>query len=217
MHNDIIEKTKEFVKSKLEGEGSGHDWWHCYRVFKLSLTLAEKEGGDILVIQLAALLHDIVDWKFAKNQDETIGSQVAYDWVKKQGLTEEIAAHVKDIVLSTSFKGAGTTSPMKTIEGKIVQDADRLDAIGAIGIGRTFAFGGAKDREMYNPNIKPEIHNSFQEYKKSKGTVVNHFYEKLLLLKDRMNTETGKKFAKDRHNFMVLFLNEFLKEWDGLA
>ena len=211
----LIKKTADFVKNKFEGEGSGHDWWHIYRVWQSAKNIAKVEGGDLLIIQLAALLHDISDWKFTKDGDDSVGPQIAYNWVKELGLSEEIALHIKDIVATISFKGAETTSPMKTIEGKIVQDADRLDAIGAIGVARAFAYGGFVKQEMHNPNIKPIQHSSFEDYKKNNTTSVNHFYEKLFLLKDRMNTETGKKWAEKRDSFMSNFLNEFFSEFEG--
>lgn len=211
----VIEKTKEFVRNKLEGEGSGHDWWHIERVYNNALNIAEYESGaDIFVVELAALLHDIADWKF-NDGDLEMGSVVSRDFLETLDVDDEIIEKVAYIVKNVSFKGAGEKNEMNTLEGMIVQDADRLDAIGAIGIGRAFAYGGNKNREMYNPEINPENHLDFQAYKKSKGTTINHFYEKLLLLKDRMNTEKGRMIAEERHKFMEEFLEQFYKEWNG--
>ncbi len=177
--------------------------------------IAKKENvSDLFVIELAALLHDIADWKF-HGGDTTVGSRIAKEELKKLGVDEKTINYVCDIIDNISFKGAGAKNKIKTREGMIVQDADRLDAIGAIGIGRAFAYGGYKKREMYNPNIKSENHENFEQYKKSQGTTLNHFYEKLLLLKDRMNTQTGKKIAEKRHKFMVSYLKEFFSEWEG--
>ena len=209
-----IFQTSEFIKSKLIGEGSGHDWWHVYRVWKNAIQIARQEQVDMFVVELAALLHDIADWKF-NDGNEDIGPQLAREWLESIAADEKVILHVCQIIQDISFKGIGVKSEMKTLEGKVVQDADRLDAIGAIGIGRAFAYGGSKGREMYNPDIKPEKHDSFEEYKNSKGTSINHFYEKLLLLKGLMNTEAGKKKAEKRHAITVDFLQEFLLEWEG--
>lgn len=212
----IIEKTKEFVRNKLEGEGSGHDWWHIYRVYNISVSIAKTENQevDIFVVKLGALLHDIADWKF-NNGDTNVGAKISRDFLESLKVDMETINHVADIVKNISFKGAGEKISMKTIEGMIVQDGDRLDAIGAIGIARTFAYGGHDNREMYNPDINPENHETFEQYKNSKGTTINHFYEKLLLLKDLMNTESGKKYAEKRHKFMEEYLEEFYSEWNG--
>ena len=212
----IIEKTKEFVRNKLEGEGSGHDWWHIYRVYNIAISIAKTENKevDIFVVKLGALLHDIADWKF-NNGDTNVGANISKDFLQSLKVDNETINHVADIVKNISFKGAGEKSNMKTLEGMIVQDGDRLDAIGAIGIARTFAYGGYDNREMYNPDINPENHETFEQYKNSKGTTINHFYEKLLLLKDLMNTEAGRKYAKKRHKFMEEYLKEFYEEWNG--
>ena len=212
----IIDKTKEFVRSKLEGEGSGHDWWHIYRVYNIAVSIAktEKQEVDIFVVRLGALLHDIADWKF-NNGDTDIGVKISRDFLESLNVDTETINHVADIVKNISFKGVGEIASMKTLEGMIVQDGDRLDAIGAIGIARTFAYGGHDSREMYNPDINPENHETFEQYKNSKGTTINHFYEKLLLLKDLMNTEAGRKYAKKRHKFMEEYLKEFYEEWNG--
>ena len=209
----IISQTITFVKQQLKGDATGHDWWHVHRVWHMALTLAEKEGADLFVVQLAALLHDIADWKFHDGDDKK-GEVIARQWLESLGLEEKVISHVCQIVSDISFKGAGVATNMKTIEGKVVQDADRLDAIGAIGIARAFAYGGYKKREMYNPEIEPLLHQSFEQYKNSEGTTVNHFHEKLLLLKNRMNTQSALKIAEERHQFMEVFLDKFLKEWD---
>lgn len=210
----VIRQTEEYVKKTLEKEGSGHDWWHIYRVHKMAVHIAKKEGADMFVVKLAALLHDIADWKF-NDGDLKAGSRVARSWLERLGVDEEIIKHVCEIIEETSFKGAGVKLKMRTKEGMIVQDADRLDAIGAIGIARTFAYGGHKSREIYNPEIKPKIHKTFEQYKNNTGPTINHFYEKLLLLKDLMNTKTAKEIAKNRQKYMEEFLNRFYKEWEG--
>lgn len=213
---EIVLRTADYVKSKLEGEGSGHDWWHTYRVWNLGKQIAISENANLYVVELACLLHDIADWKFNKGEEEeTIGPRLAGEYLQKYSVEEETINHVKDIIFNVSFKGANVENGIKTLEGKCVQDADRLDAIGAIGIGRTFAYGGYMGREMYNPNIKSVIANSFDEYKKNGLTTINHFYEKLLLVKDRMNTLSGRKLAEERHFFMENFLKQFFKEWEG--
>lgn len=213
--NQIIDKTFSYVKDALGGEGSGHDWWHVYRVWKTAQHIALLEKNvDIQIVELAALLHDIADWKF-NNGDVRAGSRVARVWLQKQNFPEEKTKHICEIIEETSFKGAGVKFKMRTKEGMVVQDADRLDAIGAIGIARTFAYGGYSDREIYNPNIKPEMHVTFEQYKTSKSTTINHFYEKLLLLKDLMNTETARKIAEQRHKYMKNYLDRFYKEWSG--
>ena len=212
---DVIKKTAEFVRKRLGKEVTGHDWWHAYRVWKMALRIAKEEGdADLFVVQLAALLHDIADWKFCQG-DTTLGPKIAEKWLKKLGVKEEIISHVCEIIREISFKGAEVKSEMKTKEGMIVQDADRLDAMGAIGIARCFATGAKLNREIYNPQIKPKLHKTFEEYKNSESTSINHFYEKLLLLKDLMNTKTAKKIAEKRHKFMEQFLDRFFKEWDG--
>lgn len=210
----IIKKTENHVKKVMTGEGSGHDWWHAYRVWKMAKHIGEKEHVDMFVVEVAALLHDIADYKL-HGGDEEIGPKTAKAWLDSLGVSEKYGNHVYSIIKDISFKGANVSSKMKTKEGMVVQDADRLDAIGAIGITRTFAFGGNKNREIYNPEIKPKMHNSFEEYKKSVSHTVNHFYEKLLLLKRLMNTHTAKKIAEGRHKYMEDFLKRFYKEWEG--
>ncbi|MCD6274416.1 MAG: HD domain-containing protein [Candidatus Aenigmarchaeota archaeon] len=214
MNESIIKKTAEFVKDRLEREVTGHDWWHAERVWKLALKIAKKEKDvDLFVVQLAALLHDIADWKF-HGGDDTLGPQLAEEWLKKLKVEEEIISHVCEIIKEISFKGAKLKSKMRTKEGMIVQDADRLDAIGAIGIARCFATGAKLNQEIYNPKINPKLHKTFEDYKKAESTSINHFYEKLLLLKDLMNTKTAKKIAEKRHKFMEQFLDRFFKEWN---
>jgi uncharacterized protein len=212
--NLIIEETKKYAKSKLEGEATGHDFWHILRVYKTAKHIAEKEGADLFIVEITALLHDIADWKFNEG-NEDMGPKLAEEWLKSLEVSELEINKVTKIIKTMSFKGGTTNSSQETIEGKIVQDADRLDAIGAIGIARAFAYGGFKGREIYNPDIKPQNFKNFKEYKDNKGTTINHFYEKLLLLKDLMNTETGKAMAQERHEFMENYLKEFYKEWEG--
>ena len=211
---EVINKTAEFVKKKLDGEGSGHDWWHVYLVWQLAKKIGRKENADMFVVELASLLHDVADWKF-NNGDESIGADVSKEWLTKLGVENSVIDHVSYIVGNVSFKGAGVNHTMKTLEGKVVWDSDKMD-IGAIGIARTFAYGGYKGRPIYDPRIKPEFHKNFEEYKKSDGTSINHFYEKLLLLKDKMQTKTGKKMAIQRDKFLRSFLKEFFNEWNGL-
>ncbi|HBS88978.1 MAG: phosphohydrolase [Bacteroidetes bacterium GWF2_38_335] len=208
-----IEKIREQVRQQFMGEVTGHDWWHIKRVTDLSIYLGKKENANLQIVEIAALLHDIADWKF-HDGNENKGPEMAAEIMKSHAILNEISEQVTDIIKTISFKGAGVATPMKTIEGKVVQDADRLDAMGAIGIARAFAYGGSRNREIYNPDIKPEMHSSFGEYKKSKGHTINHFYEKLLLLKDRMNTETAKEMAESRHGFMVEYLERFFGEWN---
>ncbi|MBI2051487.1 HD domain-containing protein [Candidatus Roizmanbacteria bacterium] len=209
----ILQATRRHVRGLLSGEPTGHDWWHIERVTRLSKRIAQKEGGDLFVIELAALLHDIADWKF-HGGDETVGAKKAREWLQKLQIDEATISDVESIIQNISYKATTKASKMKTKEGIIVQDADRLDAIGATGIARAFAFGGHVGIEIYNPAIKPKKFESFKDLKKiiNKTTTINHFYEKLLLLKDKMNTKTGKKLAKERHKFMEQYLKQFYKE-----
>lgn len=211
--NDIIQKTAEYIKQEFSNDSSGHDWWHIYRVWKTSITICQKENADMFIVQLAALLHDLDDWKFNETEDET--PLRAKLWLDSCSVDSSITDNVCHIIKHISYKGANVKNTMDSLEGFIVQDADRLDAIGAIGIARTFAYGGYKNRLMYNPEAKPEIHNSFEEYKNSNSDTVNHFHEKLLLLKDRMHTQTAKQMAEERHTVMIKFLDDFMKEWEG--
>lgn len=210
----VIAKTAEYVKDELKGDCSGHDWWHTFRVWKIALYINQEENADTLIVQLAALLHDIADYK-VNSGDETLGPKVARTWLERMQIGEDIISQVCNIIFDMSFRGAKVVSKTDTIEGMIVQDADRLDAIGAIGIARAFAFGGYKGHDIYDSDIKPVLHTSFEEYKDKNSSTINHFYEKLLLLKDLMNTKTAKRVAEKRHQFMLLFLDEFLKEWEG--
>ncbi|HUW63639.1 MAG TPA: HD domain-containing protein [Spirochaetia bacterium] len=213
---DVIEKTKRYIRERLEGESSGHDWWHVCRVYNTAVTIAQRENVNMLIVGLAAILHDIADWKFTDG-DETVGPLLAKEWLEENNLDETVIDHVCQIIMDISFKGAKVKSPMKTLEGKVVQDADRLDAIGAVGIARAFAYGGHKNRPIYDPNIKPQLHESPEQYMKNLSPTVNHFYEKLLLLKDLMNTETSKAMARERHDFMEEFLEKFFDECKGLS
>ncbi len=209
----VIKQTEDFVYKKLHGEGTGHDWYHIDRVRKIALKIAEKEKADLFLVELAALLHDVADWKF-HNGDESVGPKVAKEWLESLFVDEKVIEQTCNIILNISFKGAHVNTKMKSLEGMIVQDADRIDALGAIGIARCFAYGGFKNNPIYDPNIKTVMHKDFQEYKSTRGSSINHFYEKLLLLKDRMNTKSGYEIAKERHEFMQQFLNQFFKEWD---
>ncbi|KIC63384.1 HD domain-containing protein [Chryseobacterium taiwanense] len=211
--NNLIDNTIQFVKEKLEGAEAGHDWFHIERVWKLSKKIAEKEDCNVEVVELSALLHDIADPKF-HNGDETLALKISREFLESQNTSEDIIEQVLFVIKNISFKNRGEVPENLPIELKIVQDADRIDAIGAIGIGRTFNFGGFKNNPMYDPNIKPSLNMSKEEYKKSNGTTINHFYEKLLLLKDLMNTSEGKKIAEERHDFMLTFLHQFFKEWN---
>ncbi len=197
----------------MQGESSGHDWWHIYRVWQTSLYIAAHENVDGDVVQLAALLHDIGDWKFHAG-DESIGPRLAREWLQSLDVEEHVIAHVCTIIANLSFKGADVKAAPLTLEGQVVQDADRLDAIGAIGIARAFAYGGAKGREMHDPEAQPVMHATSEQYKASRGTTINHFHEKLLLLKERLNTPTARALAERRHAFMREFLDQFDAEWN---
>ncbi|MDH7913606.1 HD domain-containing protein [Winogradskyella sp. SYSU M77433] len=213
--NDLIASTISFVKDKLSNAEGGHDWFHVERVYKNVLLIAKNEPVDITVVALAALLHDIADSKF-NNGDETLGPRVASEFLLKQNVDSEIIEHVTLIIEHMSFKNSfdlGTSFTSKEME--VVQDADRLDAIGAIGIARCFNYGGFKNRPLYNPEIPPNLKMSKSEYKNSEAPTINHFYEKLLSLKDQMNTKTAKKIALERHRYMEGFLKQFYAEWEG--
>lgn len=210
----LIEKTIAFVKEKLRGAEAGHDWFHIERVYKNALLIAKDDPEtDLLVVQLGALLHDIADSKF-HNGDEQIGPQTARQFLLENNVNENVIEKVIKIIENISFKG-GIQREYTSRELDIVQDADRLDAIGAIGIARTFNYGGFKNRELYNPEINPNLNMTKEEYKNSTAPTINHFYEKLLLLKDKMNTPKGKELAQQRHEFMEQFLAQFYKEWNG--
>ncbi|MGE4512510.1 MAG: HD domain-containing protein [Chryseobacterium sp.] len=210
---NLIENTVQFVKEKLKGAEAGHDWYHIERVWKLAKKIAETEECNLEVVELAALLHDIADPKF-HDGDETLALKVSREFLESRNTAEEIIEKVLFIIKNISFKNRNDVPQNLPVELKIVQDADRIDAIGAIGIARTFNFGGFKNNLMYDPEIKPKLNMSKEEYKKSNGTTVNHFYEKLLLLKDLMNTQKGKEIASERHDYMLQFLDQFYKEWN---
>ncbi len=214
-HDKLIAETVRFVKETLKNAEGGHDWWHIYRVWQLAKQIAATEKVDILVVELGALLHDIADAKF-HDGDESVGPKLAQEFLLSQGVNQQHIEHVVSIINNISFGGGNHNQVFKSLEIDVVQDADRLDALGAIGIARTFNYGGFKNREMYNPEIAPNLNMTKEEYRNSTAPTINHFYEKLLLLKDRMNTATGKQMAEKRHQFMVLFLDEFYAEWDGL-
>lgn len=213
---EIINKTIDFVKETLANAEGGHDWFHILRVYNNALLISKNEVVDVFVVALAALLHDIADSKF-HNGDETVGPQVAREFLFKLNVDSQVIEHVVNIIENISFKGGNETQKFKSAELDVVQDADRLDAIGAIGIARCFNYGGFKNRELYNPEIKPHLTMSKAEYKISTAPSINHFYEKLLLLKDKMNTKTGKDIATKRHAFMELYLEQFYKEWNGIV
>jgi uncharacterized protein len=210
---EIIQKTADFIRQELSGDSSGHDWWHIYRVWRNALTICEHENGDIFVVQLAALLHDLDDWKFNTLDDET--PLRARAWLDSLSLDPSVTAAVCRIIRHISFKGANVANQMDKLEGFIVQDADRLDAIGAIGIARAFAYGGYKNRSLHDPETPAQMHETFEQYKSSNSSTINHFYEKLLLLKDLMNTPTAKRIAEQRHAYMEQFLRQFMDEWEG--
>ena len=211
---DLIPKTILFVKEKLENAEGGHDWFHIERVYKNTLLIAKNEACNTAVAQLGALLHDIADSKF-HDGDETVGPRVAREFLEAENVDEEIIEHVVNIIENISYKGGNFEKKFSSIELNVVQDADRLDAIGAIGIARTFNYGGFKNRTLYDPEIAPNSSMSKEEYKNNDSPTLNHFYEKLLLLKDKMNTQTGKQIAQERHRYMEGFLSQFYAEWEG--
>jgi uncharacterized protein len=212
--SEIVKKTERFVVAEFKTEGSGHDWYHIDRVRKMALRIGVIEGGDLFIIEMAALLHDLDDWKL-NGANSGVKSR-ANDWLDKLGLNLTDSEMILKIIEEVSFKGAGVSTPVSFAEAAVVQDADRLDAIGAIGIARAFAYGGNKNRLMFDPEVLPVVHGSFDDYKKGNGSTINHFYEKLLLLKDRMNTETAMKIAEERHRYMEAFLNQFSEEWKAV-
>ena len=214
MSDTIVHKTVVFVKETLAGAEGGHDWYHIERVWKTARYIREKEGaGDLFTIELAALLHDISDAKFNGGDDEK-GSRMASEFLQKQGLKQEMVDHIQSIIKHVSYKGGFAQDQISTIEFQIVQDADRLDAIGAIGIARAFNYGGFKNRPIHNPDMPLQEYNDSSAYHKSDAPTINHFYEKLLKLKDMMNTSTGKQMAEERHVYMLQFLDQFYREWD---
>jgi uncharacterized protein len=211
---DIIEKTKGFVKHTLENAEGGHDWFHIERVYKNAILISKSENANNFIVALGALLHDIADSKF-HNGDDTIGPQKAREFLLDLNVDSETIEHVVKIIENLSFKGGNEPQKFSSIELSIVQDADRLDALGAIGIARAFNYGGFKNRKLYDPSIQPDLNMTKEAYKASTTPTINHFYEKLLLLKDRMNTKTGKQIALSRHHYMEEFLNQFYSEWNG--
>ena len=211
-HDTILADAEAFARDVLTGESSGHDWWHIARVRTLARAIAHEEGADAYVCVLAALLHDVADAKLAG--DEETGQHRVRDWLETHDVVPDVTAHVMEIIATMSFAG-GNRPPMRTLEGKVVQDADRLDAIGAIGIARAFAFGGSRGRAMHDPDERPRAYAGKTEYSASGAATITHFHEKLLLLKDRMNTAYARRLAEERHRYMLAFLDEFAAEWDG--
>ncbi len=207
--NEIIKQTVEYIKQKFSNDFSGHDWWHIYRVWKLSKYLSKNEKADAFVIEMSALLHDLDDYKLSQENSQNVKK-----WLNNFYIDNKTKNHILFITENISYKGANVANKITSIEGKIVQDADRLDAIGAMGIARAFAYGGNHNREMYSPDIKPVLHNSFKDYKNSNSTTINHFYEKLLLIKDKINTEKARKIAEKRTKIMGRFLEDFFNEWN---
>ncbi|MCX6268842.1 MAG: HD domain-containing protein [Bacteroidetes bacterium] len=212
---EIIAKTAAFVKFELNDAEGGHDWWHIGRVWKIARTIAKAEPASMFIVELGALLHDIADSKF-NNGDETIGVRKASAFLRGISVDESVIEHVGRIIANISFKGGNAMPGFFSMELAVVQDADRLDALGAIGIARAFNYGGFKGRELYNPTVAPVAGMTKEQYRRSLAPTINHFYEKLLLLKDRMNTEMGRKMAEQRHQFMELYLEQFFREWDGV-
>jgi uncharacterized protein len=210
---DLIVRAEEYVREQSAGESSGHDWWHVQRVRSLGLRLAREEGADELIVQLAALLHDIADYKFSGSHEANV--RAVEDWLQAEGADAGVIAAVAEIVAGVSFMGAGVADAPLSIEGLCVRDADRLDAIGAIGIARAFAYGGHTGRPLHDPTTEPRAHANLEEYVSAEGTTINHFYEKLLLLRGRMSTSSGRRIAEHRHAVMRSYLDEFDKEWDG--
>ena len=211
-YRQIIPVIEARVRERMQADATGHDWWHIDRVRRTARTISEREGGDPDRVELIALLHDIDDWKLTpENQSGTI----AYDWMIELGMSPAESQEICAIIERISFKGRGVADDMPSLEGQIVQDADRLDAIGAIGIARCFAYGGAKGRTLYDPEHPPAHHNSFEDYQTKSGPSLNHFHEKLLHLKERLNTQTAREIAEERHAFLERFLEQFLREWSG--
>jgi uncharacterized protein len=210
--SELVCRVAEHIKAKFASESSGHDWHHIHRVWKVARQIGAREAVNQEVVELGALVHDIADWKF-HDGDDSVGPREAERLLKIEGASAEVIEQVVEIVATISYKGAGVTTDMKSLEGQCVQDADRLDAMGAIGIARCFAYGGHAGRLMYDPEAPPVMHATAEAYKASKGHSLNHFYEKLFLLKDRMNTETGKAMAEERHRFMEQYVAQFLQEW----
>lgn len=210
---EIIENARAFVLSELGGDSSGHDWWHINRVTELAKRIAEKENANIYICEMAALLHDVADEKL--NQDEFVGVHKVENWLQQNGVEETVASEIMEIITTMSFKGGTQKKKMSTLEGQIVQDADRLDATGAMGISRVMCYSGHVGRPIHDPSMKPRENLTLEEYRSGKDTAIMHFYEKLLKLKDTMNTEEGKALANGRHQFLETYLEQFYAEWDG--
>ena len=210
---ELVLRTADYVKALLSSDTSGHDWWHVYRVWNISKYLAKEENADIFTTQLTALLHDIDDFKLS-NEADTKNLTKTRKWLEKSKLNQKFIEQICNIIKEVSFKGANEKSAPSSIEGQVVQDADRLDALGAIGVARAFAYGAHKKRPLYDPQGKVKDYKNFEEYKKGAESTLHHFYEKLLILKDRMNTKTAKQLAQSRHEFIERFLDQFLKEWE---
>jgi uncharacterized protein len=211
-NNELIKVTEKHVRSIFENEGSGHDWWHIHRVRSMALKLAQAEGADLFLVELAALLHDIDDYKLTNHSQP---NKNTIEWLNACQVDQKLILIICNIIEGVSFKGAQVDTSTSNQECKVLQDADRLDAMGAIGIARTFAYGGSRSRALYDPAIAPISHDSFKSYQTSSAPTINHFYEKLLLLKDLMQTNTGKRLAEKRHEFMLNYLDQFYAEWDS--
>lgn len=209
----LISAAAAYIRAEFEHDATGHDWWHIYRVWQTARLLAQQESADLETVELAALLHDLDDWKLSP---ESGGQPLrAEAWLNAQAVDSTLKARVLDIIRRVSFKGAGVPDDMPSLEGQIVQDADRLDALGAIGIARAFAYGGSRGRALYTPEEAPVQHQGFDEYRAAQGSTLNHFYEKLFLLKDRLHTASARRLAEERHAFMQQFVTRFLQEWEG--
>ncbi|MGQ7871306.1 HD domain-containing protein [Sunxiuqinia sp. sy24] len=206
--DDLIQQTAEYIREIFKIEGSGHDWWHIHRVWQLSTWIAQQEGANLFIVEMAALLHDLDDWKLNPQEEAK-----ACKWMEQIGLNADEHKEIQQVIDQVSFKGAEVDTTPDSLEAQVVQDADRLDAMGAIGIARTFAYGGHKNRLIYDPEVQPVLHDSFDAYQKSTAPTINHFYEKLLLLKDRINTPSGQELAQQRHLFMESYLEQFFQEW----
>ena len=212
-NQEIIRNTELYIQSEFSLEGSGHDWFHINRVRNMALRIGQQEGCDLFLVEMSALLHDLDDWKLTGMDSHHPSG--AGRWLDKMDLNENVSSEILRIIEEVSFLGAGTETPVGSVEAAVVQDADRLDAMGALGIARTFAYGGYKSRLIYDPSIPPVMHNDFQTYKASTAPTINHFYEKLLLLKDRMNTKTARNITQERHQYMQDYLTRFFEEWEA--
>ncbi len=211
---ELLARTEAFVRERMHGDGTGHDWWHVHRVRAMALRLAREEGADPYVVELAALLHDVWDHKL-HGGDDSVAPREIRGWLQGLHADEATISHVCEIVAGVSFKGAGVPTPMRTPEGAVVQDADRLDAMGAVGVARAFAFGGSRGRPLHDPETAPELHATFAAYRDGAGGTTAHFHEKLFLLRDRMNTAAARRLADERHRFMEEYLRRFHDEWNG--